>query len=97
MGIFIISHVEISDFKIKLHCILQNITPRLPSRYRSVLGCFVIEGYGQTENCGVGTMSMYGDTIPGHVGTPAPGTNIKLDDVPEMNYRASQGKGEVGL
>ncbi|XP_063674317.1 long-chain-fatty-acid--CoA ligase 1-like isoform X2 [Bolinopsis microptera] len=73
------------------------IAPSVLQWYRSVLGCFVIEGYGQTENCGVGTMSMYGDTIPGHVGTPAPGTNIKLDDVPDMNYRASEGKGEVCL
>jgi len=71
------------------------IAPSVLQWYRSVLGCFVIEGYGQTENCGVGTMSMYGDNIPGHVGVPAPGTNMKLYDVPEMNYRASEGKGEV--
>ena len=61
-----------------------------------MLGCFVVEGYGQTENCGVGTMSLYGDTIPGHVGVPSPLTTMKLHDVPEMNYKASEGKGEVG-
>ena len=66
-------------------------------RYRSVLGCFVIEGYGQTENCGVATMSLYGDTIPGHVGVPAPGVHVKLNDVPDMNYNASEGKGEVSF
>lgn len=63
--------------------------------YRSVLGCFVVEGYGGTENCGVCTMSLFGDTIPGHVGVPAPYTHIKLKDVPDMNYFASQGKGEI--
>ena len=66
-------------------------------RYRSVLGCFVIEGYGQTENCGVATMSLYGDTVPGHVGVPAPGVHVKLNDVPDMNYNASEGKGEVSV
>ena len=62
-----------------------------------MLGCFVIEGYGQTENCGVGTMSLYGDTTPGHVGVPSPGVSIKLADVEEMGYFARQGKGEVSL
>jgi len=71
------------------------IAPSVLQWYRSVLGCFVIEGYGQTENCGVCTMSLYGDTIPGHVGVPAPGTFMKLADVPDMNYRASEGKGEI--
>jgi len=71
------------------------ISPDILQWYRAVLGCFVIEGYGQTENCGVGTMSLYGDTIPGHVGVPSPLTNMKLHDVPEMDYRASQGKGEI--
>lgn len=66
-------------------------------RYRSVLGCFVIEGYGQTENCGVATMSLYGDTVPGHVGVPAPGVHVKLNDVPDMNYNAAEGKGEVSV
>ena len=41
-------------------------------------------------------MSLYGDTIPGHVGVPSPLTTMKLHDVPEMNYKASEGKGEVG-
>ncbi|KAL5256943.1 hypothetical protein ACHWQZ_G012018 [Mnemiopsis leidyi] len=71
------------------------IAPSVLQWYRSVLGCFVIEGYGQTENCGVGTMSLFGDTTPGHVGVPSPLTNMKLSDIPEMNYRASEGKGEI--
>lgn len=71
------------------------IAPSILQWYRSVLGCHVIEGYGQTENCGVGTMSLFGDTTPGHVGVPAPGVNIKLADVEEMGYSAKRGKGEI--
>ena len=40
-------------------------------------------------------MSIEGDPIPGHVGVPAPCNAIKLVDVPELNYYARDGFGEV--
>nr|XP_006630030.1 PREDICTED: long-chain-fatty-acid--CoA ligase 1 [Lepisosteus oculatus] len=55
------------------------------------------EGYGQTE-CTAGiTLSMPGDWTAGHVGAPLPCNVVKLVDVPEMNYFAVNGEGEVSV
>ncbi|XP_042426486.1 long chain acyl-CoA synthetase 6, peroxisomal-like [Zingiber officinale] len=51
--------------------------------------CFVglvLEGYGMTEtSCVISGMDV-GDNLTGHVGSPNPACEIKLEDVPEMNY-----------
>ncbi|XP_071729803.1 long chain acyl-CoA synthetase 7, peroxisomal-like [Rutidosis leptorrhynchoides] len=49
-------------------------------------GCSVIEGYGMTETSCVITIMDDGDNLSGHVGSPNPGCEVKLADVPEMNY-----------
>uniref|UniRef100_A0AAQ4R1R9 Arachidonate--CoA ligase n=1 Tax=Gasterosteus aculeatus aculeatus TaxID=481459 RepID=A0AAQ4R1R9_GASAC len=51
--------------------------------------------YGQTECTAGCSMSMPGDWTAGHVGAPLPCNAIKLLDVPEMNYLAANGEGEV--
>uniref|UniRef100_A0AAQ4QSC3 Arachidonate--CoA ligase n=1 Tax=Gasterosteus aculeatus aculeatus TaxID=481459 RepID=A0AAQ4QSC3_GASAC len=56
---------------------------------------FFYEGYGQTECTAGCSMSMPGDWTAGHVGAPLPCNAIKLLDVPEMNYLAANGEGEV--
>uniref|UniRef100_A0AAQ6A8N0 Arachidonate--CoA ligase n=1 Tax=Amphiprion ocellaris TaxID=80972 RepID=A0AAQ6A8N0_AMPOC len=62
---------------------------------RAALGCQIFEGYGQTE-CAAGcTFSLPGDATSGHVGAPLPCNFVKLVDVEEMNYFASNGEGEV--
>merc|ERR1712070_996178 len=62
----------------------------------AAMGCTVIEGYGMTENCANATLCLPGDLRKGHVGPPMPTTEIKLIDVPEMNYTsASNSSGEV--
>uniref|UniRef100_A0A7N0V8F0 Long-chain-fatty-acid--CoA ligase n=1 Tax=Kalanchoe fedtschenkoi TaxID=63787 RepID=A0A7N0V8F0_KALFE len=49
-------------------------------------GCRVTEGYGMTEtSCVISTMDE-GDNLTGHVGSPNPACEVKLVDVPEMNY-----------
>jgi len=51
--------------------------------------CFsaqVFEGYGQTENFVGGCITLSGDLEAGHVGAPFPCSEIKLVDVPEMEY-----------
>ncbi|KAF9972523.1 hypothetical protein BGZ73_004343 [Actinomortierella ambigua] len=48
--------------------------------------CDIIEVYGQTEGTGAGTLTNFGDVTPGHVGAPAPCCEVKLIDVPELNY-----------
>lgn len=62
---------------------------------RAALGCVVLEGYGQTECVACATVSLEGDHNPGHVGPPIPCCKLKLLDVPEMNYFAKEGRGEV--
>nr|XP_054773184.1 long-chain-fatty-acid--CoA ligase 5-like [Lytechinus pictus] len=62
---------------------------------RVVFGCPVTEAYGQTEaTCGA-TLTLPNETASGHVGSPLPNVMIKLVDVEEMGYLASQDKGEI--
>ena len=63
--------------------------------YRAVLGCFVMEGFGQTELSGVGTMSVDGDHTIGHIGIPFPSLKVKLVDVLEKEYYAKDNRGEI--
>ncbi|KAF4654168.1 hypothetical protein FOL47_010106 [Perkinsus chesapeaki] len=56
---------------------------------RALLGCPVVEGYGQTEaTCAVSYGHMHDFTV-GHVGLPVGCLEIKLVDVPEMGYRST--------
>lgn len=48
--------------------------------------CQIKEGYGLTESCGGLAVSWAQDPEVGHVGAPITGTEIKLIDVPDMNY-----------
>ncbi|XP_021772943.1 long chain acyl-CoA synthetase 7, peroxisomal-like [Chenopodium quinoa] len=49
-------------------------------------GCRVLEGYGMTEtSCVISSMDA-DDNMSGHVGSPNPACEVKLVDVPEMNY-----------
>lgn len=56
---------------------------------RICFGAVVFEGYGMTESACVISKTNERDFSTGHVGAPAPCCEIKLDDVPEMNYRKS--------
>ena len=62
---------------------------------RSSLGCVVVEGYGQTECVAPATLTVQGDPDPDNVGPPLPCNNIKLVDIPDMDYWAYKGQGEV--
>lgn len=46
----------------------------------------ILEGYGQTECAAPATITWTQDPHSGHVGGPYPSCEIKLVDVPEMNY-----------
>ncbi|KAM8889793.1 long-chain-fatty-acid--CoA ligase 5 [Synchiropus picturatus] len=71
------------------------ISPSVLNFLRAALGCQIFEGYGQTECTAGCTFTMPGDATPGHVGAPLPCNFVKLVDVEEMNYFASNGEGEV--
>ncbi|ODM95370.1 Long-chain-fatty-acid--CoA ligase 1 [Orchesella cincta] len=62
---------------------------------RCALGCVVVEGYGQTECVAPCTLTIQGDCVPEHVGPPLACSSVKLVDVPDMEYFASAGQGEV--
>ena len=62
---------------------------------KCALGCFVLEGYGQTECTAGATMTLPGESVAGHVGPPLPCNIVKVVDVPEMEYYARNGEGEV--
>uniref|UniRef100_A0A669ESH5 Arachidonate--CoA ligase n=1 Tax=Oreochromis niloticus TaxID=8128 RepID=A0A669ESH5_ORENI len=71
------------------------ISPVVLTFLRAALGCQLYEGYGQTECTAGCTVTMPGDWTAGHVGAPLPCNTVKLVDVPEMNYLAENGEGEV--
>uniref|UniRef100_A0A673CDC3 Arachidonate--CoA ligase n=1 Tax=Sphaeramia orbicularis TaxID=375764 RepID=A0A673CDC3_9TELE len=71
------------------------ISPTVLSFLRAAMGCQFYEGYGQTECTAGCTMTLPGDWSAGHVGAPLPCNSVKLVDVPEMNYLAVNGEGEV--
>merc|ERR1712136_453929 len=60
-------------------------------------GAFVMEGYGQTECAAVAVLQLPMDRNLGQVGGPLPCSKVKLVDVPDMNYFAANGKGEICL
>ncbi|XP_066047023.1 long-chain-fatty-acid--CoA ligase 5 [Chamaea fasciata] len=71
------------------------ISPSVLAFLRAALGCQIFEAYGQTECSAGSTFSMPGDWTTGHVGAPLACNIIKLDDVEEMSYFASNNEGEV--
>jgi len=59
---------------------------------RIVMGATTLEAYGQTENCGAISMTLPQDidiNVGSHVGSVNPALEVKLEDVPEMNYRST--------
>ncbi|XP_060076786.1 long-chain-fatty-acid--CoA ligase 1-like [Ylistrum balloti] len=62
---------------------------------RASFGCLVLEGYGQTEAAAGITFNVPGEIESGHVGCPLPCNLVKVVDVPEMDYYATDGKGEI--
>ncbi|KAM4579142.1 long-chain-fatty-acid--CoA ligase 1 [Fundulus diaphanus] len=71
------------------------ISSTVLSFLRATMGCMICEGYGQTECTGGCTFSLIGDSSTGHVGAPLPCAMVKVVDIPEMNYFAKNGEGEI--
>lgn len=67
---------------------------------RICFGATVLEGYGMTETACTITLTDPGDATMGHVGVPTMSCEVKLEDIPEMNYYNSDTpypRGEVGV
>ncbi|KAG9062163.1 hypothetical protein KI688_006495 [Linnemannia hyalina] len=56
---------------------------------RIAFGCTILEGYGATEGMATATITMADEHQSGIVGCPRAGVELKLADVPEMNYFAT--------
>ena len=55
--------------------------------FRILLGCTIVEGYGQTEGTAAATIAHPDDfATAGHVGGPVGSVEVVLMDVPEMGY-----------
>ncbi|KAF9360084.1 hypothetical protein BGX34_007964 [Mortierella sp. NVP85] len=76
------------------------ISPDVMDFLRICFSADVYEGYGQTEQAAGLSMTYRGDMTPGQVGPPQLCVEVKLRDIPEMNY-TSQDKpyprGEIML
>ena len=55
----------------------------------------MVQGYGQTECVAPCTLTVQGDAASDNVGPPLPCNNVKLVDMPDMDYWAHKGQGEV--
>ncbi|EAR82521.2 AMP-binding enzyme family protein (macronuclear) [Tetrahymena thermophila SB210] len=82
----------------KMRILLSSSAPisrKVLEFYKVALSCPVLEGYGQTEATGVKSLTVAIDPESGHVGGILPSLEMKLVDVPEMNYHATD-KDEQG-
>merc|ERR1712178_282932 len=70
------------------------INPDILNTLRAAFGSHIIEGYGQTECSAALSATLPGDH-EGTVGAPLVCNQVKLVDVPDMNYFAKDNKGEV--
>ncbi|CAM4768493.1 unnamed protein product [Rotaria magnacalcarata] len=71
------------------------LSPTILQFLKRVCGAYVVEGYGQTECCGVAACQPLGDDTVGNIGVPLGCNMIKLVDVPDMQYFAKDNVGEL--
>lgn len=62
------------------------IAPEVMEFLRICFGAIVMEGYGMTETTCIISVTHTDDASTGHVGPPLSCIEIKLVDLPEMNY-----------
>eukprot|EP00252_Welwitschia_mirabilis_P025382 TRINITY_DN7895_c0_g1_i2.p1 TRINITY_DN7895_c0_g1~~TRINITY_DN7895_c0_g1_i2.p1 ORF type:complete len:693 (-),score=113.76 TRINITY_DN7895_c0_g1_i2:222-2300(-) len=62
------------------------LSPDVTEFLRVCFGGRMSEGYGMTETACLISFCDEDDFLTGHVGAPIPACEVKLEDVPEMNY-----------
>ena len=70
------------------------LSPEVCRFCRAAFSCFFVECYGQTE-CVIGCSQTANDMESGETGIPTSLNHIKLVDVPEKDYFAKDGVGEI--
>ncbi len=89
------SDIESTDFTSLRACISGGapLPAELKSRFETLTGAVVIEGYGLTESSGVVSCNPYdGLNKLGSIGQPVPGTYVKLLDKEDPTKPASDGE-----
>uniref|UniRef100_A0A6B2KZ53 AMP-dependent synthetase/ligase domain-containing protein n=1 Tax=Arcella intermedia TaxID=1963864 RepID=A0A6B2KZ53_9EUKA len=87
----------------KLRLVISGGAPLSEATHKFVTVCFgcpVFQGYGLTETCSIGCIQHPSDVgVFGEVGVPVMCNEIRLVDVPEMNYFANgdNPKGEIWI
>ncbi|CAF0972895.1 unnamed protein product [Rotaria sordida] len=71
------------------------LSPTILQFLKRVCGAYVVEGYGQTECCGISSCQILGDSTTGNIGVPFSCNMIKLADVPDMQYFSKDNVGEL--
>ncbi|CAI0466075.1 unnamed protein product [Linum tenue] len=73
----------------RVRYIVSGASPLSPDVMEFMKICFggeVLEGYGMTETSSAISVMEVGDKEVGHVGSANPACELKLEDVPQMNY-----------
>ena len=63
---------------------------------RCALSCEIVEGYGQTEDAAGILLTKTYDPVTGHLGGPGYSTELKLIDVPDLEYKSTDIDPETG-
>ena len=63
---------------------------------RCALSCEIVEGYGQTEDAAGILLTKTYDPVTGHLGGPGYSTELKLIDVPDLEYKSTDVDPETG-
>lgn len=71
------------------------LLPEVQSFLKVCMSAPLLEGYGQTESTGALSITNGDDPVVRHVGGPTANCEIKLVDIPEMNYLSTD-KDEQG-
>lgn len=73
------------------------ISPDTLHFVKAALGCPVVQGFGQTETCGLGLCQRPGDPSSNHTGLPMRGIEVRLADAPDADCpnAAADGRGEL--
>lgn len=64
---------------------------------KTAMSCPIIEGYGQTQSSAASFLTSIQDPEAGHVGGVKPSLELKVVDVPDMNYLSTDKDSEGRL
>lgn len=76
----------------RCHSMVSGSAPLDPSVHeflRAAFGNYITQGYGLTESYAVASYQLRGDFSTGNIGPPAPGTEICLESLPDLDYLAT--------